>query len=166
MNTEFLINEEIRQKEVLLIDENGNKVGKVDIHTAMSMADAANLDLIEISSSSFPHVCKIMDYGKFKYEKQKKSKNNNKKVQKIKEIQMSPNIGIHDYNFKVKLIQTFLTKGNKVKVIIFFKGREISFVDIGRNILKNVVQDTKDISTIESGPILDGRYLRISLIPK
>ncbi|MDO4184620.1 MAG: translation initiation factor IF-3 [Rhodospirillales bacterium] len=161
------INQEIRVKEIRLIDENGENKGVVNIKEALLLADEAGLDLIEISPQAVPPVCKIMDYGKYKYEQQKR-KNEAKKNQKIvniKELKLRPMIDVHDYEVKVKQAKKFLSQGDKVKFIIRFKGREMSANDMGRKVLDNLVEDLENICKVEVEPKVEGRQMMMIVAP-
>ena len=155
------VNQEIRVKEVRLIDENGENKGIVSIKEALSLADEAGFDLIEISPQAVPPVCKIMDYGKYKYEQQKKKNEarKNQKIVNIKELKLRPMIDVHDYEVKVKQAKKFLEQGDKVKFTIRFKGREMSANDMGRKVLSNLVDDLENICKVESEPKLEGRQM-------
>ena len=144
------VNQEIRVKEVRLIDENGENKGIVSIKEALSLADEAGFDLIEISPQAVPPVCKIMDYGKYKYEQQKKKHEarKNQKIVNIKELKLRPMIDVHDYEVKVKQAKKFLEQGDKVKFTIRFKGREMSANDMGRKVLSNLVDDLENICKV------------------
>ena len=161
------VNQEIRVKEVRLIDENGENKGIVSIKEALSLADEAGFDLIEISPQAVPPVCKIMDYGKYKYEQQKKKNEarKNQKIVNIKELKLIPMIDVHDYEVKVKQAKKFLEQGDKVKFTIRFKGREMSANDMGRKVLSNLVDDLENICKVESEPKLEGRQMMMVVAP-
>jgi len=161
------VNQEIRVKEVRLIDENGENKGIVPIKEALLLADEAGLDLIEISPQAVPPVCKIMDYGKYKYEQQKKKNEarKNQKIVNIKELKLRPMIDVHDYEVKVKQAKKFLSQGDKVKFTIRFKGREMSANDMGRKVLDNLVEDLDSICKVESEPKLEGRQMMMVVAP-
>ncbi|MCI5545226.1 MAG: translation initiation factor IF-3 [Azospirillum sp.] len=161
------VNQEIRVKEVRLIDENGENKGIVSIKEALSLADEAGFDLIEISPQAVPPVCKIMDYGKYKYEQQKKKNEarKNQKIVNIKELKLRPMIDVHDYEVKVKQAKKFLEQGDKVKFTIRFKGREMSANDMGRKVLSNLVDDLENICKVESEPKLEGRQMMMVVAP-
>ncbi len=161
------INKEIRVKEVRLIDENGNNVGVVPINEALSMAVEAGLDLIEISPLAVPPVCKILDFGKYKYEVQKK-KNEAKRHQKvvsIKELKLRPVIEKHDYEVKLKQAKKFLKEGDKVKFTMRYKGREMSANDMGKEILNNILADLEGLCKVDSEPKLEGRQVMMVVSP-
>lgn len=163
-----MINGQIRAKEVRLIGKDGNQIGIVSISEAMRMANDANLDLVAISPNAKPIVCKIIDYGKYKFELAKKNKEAKKKQKTItlKEIRMSPSIEKHDVQIKVKQAIKFLNKGDKVKVSIFFKGREMVHKNIGKKILDIFVEDLAEYAVIDKNATVEGRYLSIFLSPK
>ncbi|GEO81054.1 translation initiation factor IF-3 [Pararhodospirillum oryzae] len=161
-------NREIRIPEVRLIDENGENVGVVPTREALFRAESAGLDLVEISPNADPPVCKILDLGKFKYEAQKK-KNEAKKKQKvieIKEIKIRPNIDDHDYDVKMRAARKFLEDGDKVKVTLRFRGREMAHQDIGMGVLKRVSDDVAELAKVEQHPKLEGRQMIMVMAPK
>jgi len=164
---EHRINERIRIPQVRLIDHEGNQIGVVPTHQALQMAREVNLDLVEISPNSSPPVCKILDYGKFKYEKKKKEHEAKKKqvVVKVKEVQLRPNTEEHDLNYKFKNIRTFLEEGDKAKITIMFRGREIAYVDQGYKMMSQLVEMVKDIAYAESPAKLEGKKLIMVLAP-
>lgn len=131
------------------------------------MAEAAELDLVEVAPQAKPPVCRIMNYGKFRFQQQKRDKDARKKQknQVVKEIKMRPKIDLHDYEFKVKAIQTFLQVGHRVKVSIFFRGREMAFLDRGREVLKKVVAAVSEFGKVEMEPRMEGSYMRIMIAP-
>ncbi|MBP8675129.1 translation initiation factor IF-3 [Acetomicrobium sp.] len=161
------VNEEIKVSEVLLIDADGTKVGVIPIEQALQVAESRGLDLVEVAPHANPPVCRVMDYGKYKYQQQKRDKEARKKqkTQTIKEIKMRPKIDEHDYNFKVKAIQRFLRDGHRVKVSVFFRGREMSFLDKGREVLERVARDCDGLGKVDSQPKMEGRYMRMMLVP-
>ena len=134
----------------------------------MERAAQAGEDLVEVASRSNPPVCRIMDYGKFLYEEKKKQRQSRKKqhVTKLKEIQFHPNIEEHDYHTKLNRVIEFLNKGNKVKVSMFFRGREMAHRDIGRDLLERVIQDTKEVGHVDSPPKSSGRHITMYLAPE
>lgn len=161
------VNEEIRVKEVRLIDENGENHGVVSIREALQIAEDAGLDLIEISPQAVPPVCKVLDYGKYKYEaaKRKAEAKKNQKVIEIKELKLRPMIDKHDYEVKVKQAKKFLEEGNKVKFTMRFKGREMSANDLGKAILDRILEDLDGIVKVESEPKLEGRQMMMVVCP-
>ncbi len=152
---------------MLLIDEQNAKRGVVNIQEALKMAEAAELDLVEVAPQATPPVCRIMNYGKYRFQQQKRDKDARKKQknQVVKEIKMRPKIDLHDYDFKVKAIQTFLAAGHRVKVSIFFRGREMAFLDRGREVLNKVVAAVDEFGKIEMEPRMEGSYMRIMIAP-
>lgn len=165
---ELPINRQIREKEVQLIDENGEKVGIVSIEEALEMAEDRNLDLVLVAPNSKPVVCKIMNYGKYKFEQAKKEKESrkNQKAVEIKEIRVSSNIGAHDFDFKSKNARSFLESGNKVKFTLRFRGRELNNSKAGEVILNKFAESLEDIATIEKKPFLEGKTMFIILAKK
>jgi translation initiation factor IF-3 len=162
------INEEIRSKEVQLIDSTGDNKGVVDFQTAMSMAEAAGLDLVEISPNTNPPVCKILDFGKYKFQAQKKAAEARKKqkVVEIKEIKLRPMIDDHDYNVKMRSMQRFFDEGDKVKITLRFRGREMAHQELGIKLLERVKTDTAPIAKVESEPRFEGRQMVMLLAPR
>ena len=162
------INDAIRAREVRLIDENGQNVGVVSRFDAQERANAAGLDLVEISPDAQPPVCKILDYGKFKYQEQKKAAEarKNQKIVEIKEIKMRPSIDDHDYDVKMKAIKRFFYEGDKVKVTLRFRGREMAHQELGYQLLQKVKGELLEISKVESEPRLEGRQMVMVLAPK
>ena len=164
---ELPINEQIRFKEVQVIDEQGQKLGKLPTNQALEMAIEKNLDLVLVSNNAENPVCKIMNYGKHKFEQAKREKESRKKQKTIecKEIRVTPNIEIHDFTFKAKNARKFLTDGNKVKITVRFRGREVNYVKMGEDVLNNFIEDLKDVSTVEKKPFLEGKNMFIILAP-
>lgn len=161
------INEAIKARQVRLIDEKGENRGIVSISEALRLADDAGFDLIEISPLATPPVCKILDYGKYKYEVQKR-KNEAKKNQKIvsiKELKMRPAIDTHDYEVKLKQAKKFLTQGDKVKFTMRFKGREMSANDLGKDILNKLIEDLETVAKVDAAPKVEGRQMTMLLSP-
>ena len=165
---ELQINEEIRDKEVRLIDENGNQQGVVHSDVALRMAEEAGLDLVKIAPQATPPVCKIMDYGKYKFEQGKREKEarKNQHVVEIKEIRMSPGIDVGDFNTKLKNAQKFLADGNRVKVSVRFRGREMAHTEIGRDLLNKFAEQCAETATLEKAAKMEGRNMSIFLSPK
>jgi translation initiation factor IF-3 len=159
------VNQQIRSLQVRLIDENGEMQGVMSVSQALQLAEAAGLDLVEVSPGAEPPVCKILDYGKYKYEQQKKAAEARKKqkVIDIKEIKIRPNIEKHDYEVKMRNARRFLEGGDKVKVTMRFRGREMSHQEIGMALLKRMVEELKDISKLELEPRLEGRQMLMIL---
>ncbi|MDT8345275.1 MAG: translation initiation factor IF-3 [Thermohalobaculum sp.] len=155
------INRMIRNPEIRLIDHEGNNVGLVTPSRAIEMAQEVGLDLVEISPNAAPPVCKIMDFGKFKYETQKKAAEARKKqkIIEIKEVKFRPNIDTHDYEVKMRSVQKFLGEGDKVKITLRFRGREMAHQEIGRELLQKIADDVTEIGKVESFPRLEGRQM-------
>lgn len=151
-----------------LIDHEGNNVGVVSLQDALRRAEAVGLDLVEVSPQANPPVCKILDYGRFKYEDQKKKAEARKKqkIIEIKEIKMRPNIDQHDYDVKMRSIQRFFDAGDKVKVTMRFRGREMAHQDLGMKVLDRVREQFDDIAKVEQFPKLEGRFLVMVMAPR
>ncbi|WP_417449254.1 translation initiation factor IF-3 [Kordiimonas sp.] len=162
------VNDQIRVKEVRLIGANGENHGVVTVAQARGLADDVGLDLVEISPGAEPPVCKILDYGKFKYEQQKKANlaRKNQKTQEVKEIKMRPGIDTHDYETKMKKIHQFIEKGDKVKVTIRFRGREMAHQELGMDVLKKVAAEMEEEAKIEARPKMEGRQMIMVIAPK
>lgn len=158
---EHRINERIRVPQVRLIDHEGTQVGVTDTSQAMQMARDVGLDLVEISPNANPPVCKILDYGKFKYEKKKKDHEAKKKqvVVKVKEVQLRPNTDEHDLDYKFKNVRTFLEEGDKAKITMMFRGREVAYVDSGYKTMQRLIQELGDMAIVEAPPKLEGKKL-------
>lgn len=163
-----MINEEIRDKEVRLIGVDGEQLGIVSIKEALDKADEKNLDLVKIAPQAKPPVCRIMDYGKYKFELAKKDKETkkNQKVMNIKEVRLSPSIDNHDFNTKINQGIKFLKSGDKVKVSVKFRGREITHKSIGENILLKAQAAMEEFGTVEKGIKLEGRNMAMFISPK
>lgn len=162
------VNEEIKAVEVRLIDADGEMRGIVAIEEALDMADEANMDLVNISPNTDPPVCKILDYGKYRYEQQKKEKNSKKKqhVTEIKEIRLSASIEEHDIMVKAKTASKFLKEGDKLKVSLRFRGRERDYTQIGFDVMKKFADIVSDYGVIEKEPKMEGRRMNMFLAPK
>ena len=162
------INEQIRVREVRLIDDEGEQKGIVPTIEALSMAKERSLDLVEVAPTANPPVCKILDYGKYRFETEKKLRDSKKKQKllKIKEIRMQPKIGSGDLDFKSKHIQEFLNEGNKVKVTVRFRGRELAHTDLGLVVLQEVLKRLNDDYVVEKQPAMEGRFMSMTLCPK
>lgn len=159
------INGEIRIPTLRLIDQNGNQLGIVSNSYAKSLAENAGLDLVEISPTANPPVCKILDFGKYKYETEKKQKEEKSKqfIVKIKEIQFHPNIQFHDYSYRLEHAKEFLEQGHKIKACVVYHGREMNYVSKGAEILKKFVEDLSEISVVEQSNSLEGNTLSVIL---
>lgn len=161
------VNREIRVPNVRLIDQNGEQVGVVSLKEALDIAHEAGLDLVEISPTSNPPVCKIIDYGKFRYDQTKREKES-KKAQhqiKVKEVKVKPNIDEHDFQTKLRHARDFILKGNKVKVTCMFRGREMAHTDIGRRVVQKFCEGLEDIAMPEAPLKMFGRALNVVLAP-
>ena len=161
------INRMIRVPQVRVIDAEGNQMGVLATKDALAAAETAGLDLVEIAPTANPPVCRIMDYGKYKYQLSKKAKEAKKKqtVISLKEIKLRGKTEEHDFQFKVRNIKRFLDDGDKVKVLIMFKGREITHTDLGMGMLKRVAEELKDMAVIEAPPKLEGRSMSMVVAP-
>jgi translation initiation factor IF-3 len=166
-NDEPRVNSEIRASEVLLIDDQGNKLGVVSTAEALRLSEERDLDLVEVAPQATPPVCRILDYGKYRFQQQKRDKDARKKQknQTVKEMKMRPKIDQHDYDFKVRAIKSFLEEGHRVKVSIFFRGREMAFLDRGREVLNRVMTDIDPVGKIETEPRMEGAYMRMMVSP-
>jgi translation initiation factor IF-3 len=162
------MNEDIRVPEVRLIDQTGQNVGVVSTADALVRATEAGLDLVEISPDANPPVAKILDFGKYKYQEQKKAAEARKKqkIVEIKEIKMRPSIDDHDYDVKMRSIRRFFDEGDKVKVTLRFRGRELSHQELGWQVLQRVKSDTEQIAKVESEPRMEGRQMVMVLAPR
>ena len=165
---ELPINNEIKAKEVQLVSDDGEKLGVISLQEALSKAEEKNLDLVLVAPNANPPVCKIMNYGKYKFEQAKKEKEAKKKqkVLEIKEIRITPNIEEHDFGFKSKNARKFLEDGNKVKITVRFKGREVNNVKMGEDVLDKFIQALEDVAIVEKKPKLEGRNMFIMLSKK
>ena len=159
--SDLMINEQIRDKEVRLIGEEGEQLGIISSRDALKMAEEAGLDLVKIAPTAKPPVCKIVDYGKYKYEQIRKEKEAKKKQKtiEIKEIRLSPNIDTNDLNTKVNQAKKFLQKGAKVKVSLRFRGREMAHKDVGREILNAFFEELKDVASVDKPAKMEGRSM-------
>ena len=166
--SELMINEQIRDKEVRLIGENGEQLGVMSAREAQKLAEEAGLDLVKIAPTAKPPVCKIVDYGKFRYEQARKEKEAKKKqkVIDVKEIRLSPNIDTNDLNTKVNAAKKFLTKGDKVKVTLRFRGREMAHMNSSKHILDDVAASLSDVAVVEKAPKVEGRSMTMFLTEK
>ena len=162
------LNEEIRDKELRLIGSEGEQLGIMSADEALKIADEQGLDLVKISPQANPPVCKLMDYGKYKFEQGKREKEarKNQHVVEIKEIRMSPGIDVGDFNVKLKNAQKFLTDGNRVKVSVRFRGREMAHTEIGKKLLDKFAEQCAEVSAVDKGAKLEGRNMSMFLSPK
>ena len=168
ISKEMNVNEGIRAREVRLIDSNGDQLGVKSRQEALEIAATRNLDLVLVAPNAKPPVCRIMDYGKYRFEQQKKDREARKKqkVINIKEVRLSPGIEDHDFNTKLRNARKFLEKGDKVKVSIRFRGRAITHKDLGRDVLERMAEACNDISTVEQKPKMEGRSMFMMLAPQ
>lgn len=166
--SDLMINEQIRDKEVRLIGESGEQLGIVSVKEAMRLAEEAGLDLVKIAPTAKPPVCKIVDYGKYKYEQLRKEKEAKKKqkIVEIKEIRLSPNIDTNDLNTKMNAARKFITKGDRVKVTLRFRGREMAHMNSSRHILDDFAENLSDVAVIEKAPKVEGRSMTMFLTVK
>jgi translation initiation factor IF-3 len=164
---EYRVNEAIDARQVRLVDENGTMVGIVPLQMALERAAQAGLDLVEVAPNASPPVCKIMDYGKFKYEQQKKASAARKKqkVIEIKEIKLRPNIDENDYHVKMKKVRDFLEEGDKVKVTLRFRGREVAHQDLAMKLLERIREDIGELAKVEQMPKLEGQQMVMVMAP-
>ena len=160
-------NYRINSSEVQVIGSEGENLGVLNLQEAISKAKKEGLDLIEIAPNAKPPVCKIMDIGKYKYDMQKKASKakKNQRVSALKEIKLRPGTEIHDYNFKIKNAKKFLTKGDKVKFTVKFKGREMQHVQLGKDLMERIIVDTKDLGQVEVRPKFEGRQMIMIIQP-
>ena len=166
--TELMINEQIRDKEIRLIDENGEQLGIVSSREAQKIADERKLDLVKIAPTAKPPVCRIMDYGKYKFDQAKKEKEARKKQKTVdvKELRLSPSIDTHDVQIKKKKANEFLKDGDKVKISIRFRGREIGHSKVGMQIMEDFAKATEEFGTVDKQPKMEGKSLVMFLAPK
>ena len=167
-NTGHQINEEIRDKEVRLISDSGEQLGVMSSQEALRKAEEQNLDLVKISPNAVPPVCKLMDYGKYRFEQTKREKEarKNQRVVEVKEIRMSPSIDVNDFNVKLRNAQKFLAEGNRCKVTVRFRGREMAHTSIGQELLMKFADDCAETAIMDKSPKLEGRHMSIFLSPK
>jgi len=162
------MNQDIRAPRVLLIDQNGEKQGVMPLSAALEAAEEAGMDLVQIVSTSEPPVCKILDYGKFRFEEQKKkaAARKKQKVVELKEIKLRPNIDTHDYDVKAKAMTRFFEEGDKVKVTLRFRGREMAHPELGMKLLNKVQADFEEVAKVEYAPRMEGRQMIMILAPR
>lgn len=167
-NKELLINEAIREKEIRVVDVDGSQLGILPLKEALNIAASKNLDLVNIAPQAKPPVCRIMDYGKYRYEQAKREKEarKNQKTIEIKEVRMSLNIDTHDFNTKVNAARKFLTAGNKVKVSVRFRGREMAHPELGQELLERFKNDCSEVGVVEKQPKMEGRSLAMFIVAK
>jgi len=167
-NKGLRVNEQIRVREIRLIDDEGNQKGIVPVMEALRMAKERELDLVEVAPTANPPVCKILDFGKYRFEQEKKLRDSkkNQKVLKIKEIRMQPKIGTGDLDTKAKHVQEFLDEGDKVKVTIRFRGRELAHTELGYEVLKEVLKRLTSAYVVEKPATMEGRFLSMTISAK
>ena len=166
--SELMINEQIRDREIRLIGEDGEQLGIMSARDAMKLAREANLDLVKIAPTAKPPVCKIIDYGKYRYEQARKEKEARKKQKtiEVKEVRLSPNIDTNDLNTKVNQARKFVSSGNKVKVAVRFRGRELAHTAVSKTILEDFAQKLSDIAVIDKPAKLEGKSMVMFLVEK
>jgi len=164
----YQINEDIKDKEVRLIGEDGEQLGIMTSEAAFQIAVERELDIVKIAPTSEPPVCKIMDYGKYRFEQAKREKEarRHQHIVEVKEIRMSPSIGINDFNVKLKNGQKFLKEGDRLKVTVRFRGREMAHTNIGEDLLKKFAEECSEFSSMDKNPKLEGRHMTMFLSPK
>ena len=162
------INDRIRAREVRLIGANGEQLGVIPVAEALAKADEANLDLVEVASTATPPVCRIMDYGKYKYEQAKREREAHKKSKSsgLKGMRLSPKIGEHDLQVKTRAVIGFLKDGDKVRVSMWFRGREMAHPHVGEQILRRMAQELAEVGVIERHPLMEGRNMIMIVAPK
>lgn len=167
-NRELLINEQIRDKEIRVVDADGSQLGIMPTREAMNIANSKNLDLVNIAPQAKPPVCRIMDYGKYRYEQAKREKEarKNQKTIEIKEVRMSLNIDTHDFDTKVNAAKKFLSAGNKVKVSVRYRGRELAHPELGKGLLERFKNDCSEVGVVEKQPKMEGRSLTMFIASK
>ena len=163
-----LINERVRFPEVLLIGTNGEQLGRMSSKEAYQQAVQADLDLVCVAPNANPPVCKLLNYGKYRYEQQKKAKENrkNQHIVEVKEIQLTPQIGQHDVDTKAKAARRFLEEGNKVKVGVRYRGRQLSHAEIGEEVMEKFIASLEDVASVEKAPFMEGKWLNAVLASK
>ena len=167
INERTRINQQIRISPVRVIDPEGEQIGILPVERALEIAVEQGLDLVEVAPLARPPVCRIMDYGKFKYEEQRKARDARKKQHhvQLKEVKMRPGIEDHDFEFKTRHARRFLDEGNKVKVTMMFRGRQMAHPELGREVLDRVVQELADVAKLESSPMMEARSMTMVLAP-
>ncbi|WP_298269724.1 translation initiation factor IF-3 [Geobacter sp.] len=162
------INQAIRAREVRVVGANSEQLGIMPLHEALSLADSQQLDLVEVSPTAVPPVCRIMDYGKFKYQQSKKMQEAKKKQThvQLKEVKLRPKTDEHDLQFKIKHVRRFIEEGNKAKVTLVFRGREITHTEIGLKSLERIASELEDIAVVEFKPKMEGRSMFMIVAPK
>ena len=164
---ELRVNERIKAREVRLIGAKGEQLGIMPLYQAREIAGQSNLDLVEVTATAAPPVCRLLDYGKYKYEQTKKEREarKNQKVSLLREVRLRPKVGDHDFEAKARLSRKLLGEGNKVKVTILFRGREITHPEIGRRLLRRMAESLGEAASVERQPLMDGRRMAMILSP-
>lgn len=162
------INQRIRAKEIRVIGEGGEQIGVLPVGEGLKLAKEKNLDLVEVAPKASPPVCRIMDFSKYKYDQEKKDRlaRKRQRVIHIKEIRIKPNIEEHDYQTKLRHLKRFLERGDKAKITLMFRGREMAHVDVGRQLMDRLMKDLSEIAEVEKSPVLEGRFMAMFLTPK
>jgi len=162
------INERIRAREIRVISDDGQQLGVISCAEGLKMAKEQGLDLVEVAPKANPPVCRIMDFSKYKYEQEKKERLARKKqrIVHIKEIKLKPNIEEHDYQTKLRHLKRFLDRGDRTKITLMFRGRQMAHVDIGRRLMERVMKDLSEIAVTERPPLLEGRFMVMVMAPK
>jgi translation initiation factor IF-3 len=165
---EVRVNERIRVPQVRVIGEDGSQIGVLPVREALALAQSKGLDLVEVAATSRPPVCRIMDYGKFKYEQNRRARKAKKKQHQmqLKEVKMRPKVEKHDYDFKIQHAREFLAERDKVKLTVTFRGREIAHQDLGYKLIQRAIADLAEVATVESPPRSEGRTLNAVLMPR
>jgi len=166
LNRRIRVNYQIKASRIRLIDEHGNQIGIVPTHEGLRIAQQRNLDLVEVAPQADPPVCRILDYSKFKYQQEKREKEAKKKKVHFKEIRFKPRIEEHDYQVKLRALRKFLEKGDRVRIRIWFRGREMVHPEMGDHLIKRLLQDVEDIASVEKPPTHEGRNIICILFPK
>jgi len=161
------VNERIRAQEVRLVGEKGEQLGVMPLSQAREIARKHNLDLVEVAPTAVPPVCRLLDYGKYKYEQAKKEQEarKNQKISLLREVRLRPKIGDHDFEAKARIARKLLADGDKVKVTIMFRGREITHPELGRKLLQRMIESLQDVASLDRQPVMEGRRLDIILAP-
>ncbi|MBN1871094.1 MAG: translation initiation factor IF-3 [Candidatus Omnitrophica bacterium] len=168
MQIKARVNERIRAREIRVIGEGGEQVGVMSTYDGLKMAKEKGLDLVEVAPEAKPPVCRIMDFSKYKYDQEKKERLARKKqrVIHIKEIRLKPNIEEHDYQTKLRHLKKFLSRGDKTKITLMFRGREMAHIDVGRALMGRVMKDLSELAEAERPPVLEGRFMVMIMTPK
>ncbi len=162
------VNERIRAREIRVIGEKGEQIGVLPASEGLKLAKGKNLDLVEVAPNTSPPVCRIMDFSRYKYEQEKKERMARKKqkIVHLKEIKLKPNIEEHDYQTKLRHLKRFLDRGDKTKITLMFRGREMAHVDIGRSLMDRLMKDLSELAEVEKPPALEGRFMVMIMTPK